>query len=66
MRASVSACKSDFLNQPMREKCPNAELFLVRIFLYSVRIQENMDQRKLRIWKLFTQCQIYSDNQEQG
>ena len=22
----------------MREKCPNTELFLVRIFLYSVRI----------------------------
>ena len=26
---------------PLREKCPNTELFLVRIFLYSVRIQEN-------------------------
>ena len=26
-------------------KCPNTELFLVRIFLYSVRIQENTDQK---------------------
>ena len=23
---------------------------------YSVRIQENMDQKKLRLWTLFTQC----------
>ena len=37
-------------------KCPNKEFFLVRIFLYSVRIQENMDYKKLRIWSLFTQC----------
>ena len=28
------------------------EIFLVRIFLYSVRIQENTDQKKLRIWTL--------------
>ena len=27
----------------LREKCPNTELFLVRIFLYSVQIQENTD-----------------------
>ena len=32
---------------PLREKCPNMELFLVSIFLYSVRI-----------WTLFTQWQI--------
>ena len=40
----------------MREKCPSTEFFLVRIFLYSdlqskspysVRIQENTDQKKL-------------------
>ena len=50
------------------EKCPNTEIFLVRIFLYSdwirrftelspysVRIQENTDQKKLPIWILFTQ-----------
>ena len=29
---------------------------LLRKSLYSVRIQENKDQKKLRIWKLFTQC----------
>ena len=40
----------------LREKCPNTELFLVHIFLYSVRIQENTDQKLLRIWTLFTQC----------
>ena len=28
----------------LREKCPNTEFILVRIFLYSVRIQENTDQ----------------------
>ena len=38
----------------LREKCPNTEFFLVSIFLYSVRIQENTDQKKLRIWTLFT------------
>ena len=42
----------------LHEKCPNMEFFLCRIFLYSVRIQENTDLRKLRIWKLFTQCQV--------
>ena len=43
---------SDFLqsflwkkNAPLREKSPNRELFLVYIFLYSVRIQENTDQK---------------------
>ena len=29
----------------LREKCLNTELFLVRIFLYSVRIQENTEQK---------------------
>ena len=33
----------------MRGKCINTEFFLVRI-------QENTDQEKLRIWTLFTQC----------
>ena len=40
----------------MREKCTNTEFFLVRIFLYLVRLQENTDQKKLRIRTLFTQC----------
>ena len=39
----------------LREKRPNTELFLVRIFLYSDWIQKNTDQKKLRIWALFTQ-----------
>ena len=36
-------------------KVSKYEVFLVRVFLYSVRIQENTDQKKLRIWTLFTQ-----------
>ena len=32
---------------PVHEKCPNTELFLFRIFLYSVQIEENTDQKKL-------------------
>ena len=30
----------------VREKCPNTEVSLVSIFLYSVQIQENADQKK--------------------
>ena len=37
------------------EMCPNTEFFLVHIIPYSVRMQENTDQKKLRIWTLFTQ-----------
>ena len=40
------------------ETCPNMEFFLVCIFLYSVRIQENMDHKKLRIRTSFTQWQV--------
>ena len=52
----------------LREKCPNTEFLLVCIFLYSdwirrrskspdlVRIKENSDQKKLRIWTPFAQC----------
>ena len=29
---------------------------LLRKYSYSVRIQENMDQKKLRMWTLFRQC----------
>ena len=42
-------------SRPLLEKCPNTEFFLVRIFMFLVRIQENTDQKKLRIWTLFTQ-----------
>ena len=49
-------CDSDndinhFITQ--REKCPNTEFFLVRIFPYSVQIQENTDQEKFLIWIFF-------------
>ena len=43
---------------PLREKCPSTELFLVRIFLYSGRIQENTNQKWLHIRTLFTQCTL--------
>ena len=33
----------------LREKYPNAEFFRLRIFLYLFQIQENTDQKKLRI-----------------
>ena len=36
----------------LREKCPNTEFFLVRIFLYS-------DQKKLRICTLFAQFALF-------
>ena len=35
--------------QTLRKKCSNTELFLVRIFLYSNRVQENTDVKKLHI-----------------
>ena len=35
-------------------------VFLVRIFLYSDWIQENANQKKLRIWTLFTQYSLVS------
>ena len=35
----------------LRKRCPNTEFFLVCIFTHS-------DQKKLRIWTLFTQCTI--------
>ena len=41
------------LNPLLREKCPNTEFFLVRI-------QENTDQKKLRIWTLFTHYLQYN------
>ena len=38
----------------MHEKCSIKEFFLVCIFPYSDWIRENADQKKLRIWTLFT------------
>ena len=56
-------------SSPLREKCPDTELFwfefsrirteygdILRISTYSVRMRENKDQKKLRIWTHFTQC----------
>ena len=34
-----------FVLASLREKCPKTKLFLVRIFVYSVRIQQNTDQK---------------------
>ena len=47
---------------PLRENCPNTEVLLVHIFFQSVRIHENTDQKKLRIWSLFTQCSLLRVN----
>ena len=49
----------EYKDKTLREKCPNTELFLVRIFLYSDWKQENMDQKKLRIRTVFTQWKFY-------
>ena len=38
---------------PLREKSPDTEFFLVRM-------RENTDQKKLRIWTLFTQLSLQS------
>ena len=48
------------------EKCPNTDFFSGSYFpifglnteIYSVGIQENTDQKNLRIWTLFTQCYV--------
>ena len=34
-----------YTTNALRKKCPNTELFLVRVFLYSDWIQENTDQK---------------------
>ena len=47
-----------FSKHIFRENCPNREFLLVRIFSYSIRIRENMDQKKLRIWILFTKWKV--------
>ena len=38
----------------LREKCPNTEFFLVRIFPHSDWIRRDTDQKKLRICTFFT------------
>ena len=49
--------KPEHIIFPLREKCPNTEFFLVR---KSGRIQENTDQKKVRIWTLITQCSCWN------
>ena len=39
----------------LREKCPNTDFFLVRIFPQADWMREKRDQKKLRIWTIFTQ-----------
>ena len=37
----------------LREKCPDTEIFLACILLYSDKIQENTDQKKIRYMDTF-------------
>ena len=57
------------ISTSLRDKCLNMEFFsgsyfpafglnIWSISLYSVRMREYTDQRKLRIWTLFTQCWV--------
>ena len=50
MRKTMKWC----LPVTLREKCPNTESKSP----YLVQIQKNTDQKKLRIWTLFTQCKL--------
>ena len=60
-----------FISHTLREKCPYSEFFwsvfsrirteygeILRTSAYSVQMWENTDQKKLRIWTLFTQCSL--------
>ena len=62
--------RSEVLKITLREKCPNAEFFLVHISPhsnwiwrdspYSARMRENTDQKKVRIWTLFRKwCYLF-------
>ena len=42
-------CQGLFFKKLSKKKCPNTDFFLVHIFRYSVRIEENTDQKKLLI-----------------
>ena len=43
--SNVRSSQSQFRISDQFRQCPNTELFLIRIFLYSVRIEENTDQK---------------------
>ena len=57
--------KTKNVSETLLGKCPDTKFFLVRIFFYSdwiqskspysVRVQENTDQKKLHFWTIFTQ-----------
>ena len=51
-----NTCRRNLACLSLREKCQNIEFFSGPYFLYSDWIQENTDQKKLRIWTLFAQC----------
>ena len=43
----------------LHKKCLNTEFFLVCIFSYSVRIRENMDQKKTRYLDIFHTVKVH-------
>ena len=45
-RVSRSAFITNLFHYSLSEQCPNTVLFLVRIFLYSVRMQENTEKKE--------------------
>ena len=53
-KSEVSICRLIFYRNTAW-KVYKYGVFLVRIFLYSVQIQETTDQKKLRVWTFFTQ-----------
>ena len=60
-----SEAKKVKISVSLLEKCPNTEFFSGPYFpafeLNAVRMRENTDQKKLRIWTLFTQCVLYGE-----
>ena len=42
----------------LREKRPNTEFFLVRIFPYSAQMRENTDQKKTASWHFWHSAHI--------
>ena len=54
----------DYSYVTLHEECPSTEFLLICIFPYSFRIRENTDQKKLRIWTLFTQCNFKTVSQK--
>ena len=50
------------MTHSLRENRPNVEFFLVRILLYSVRMQKNMEQKKMRFHAYVEIMRIFRDN----